>query len=152
MQELIERFFDQVLNLGDHGDLHTLMMLDCPHQIDLVPGLPQGPRGLEFFLTSLRDSFAQIYYEPQKVEIHRDSFRVAFTLHGIHKGGFLAVETTGQEIKTEGIYSAQVYRGKIIHDSLELNRQEILGQLRVASAVQTLPKSKPERNRYDSYK
>jgi SnoaL-like polyketide cyclase len=152
MQELIERFFDGVLNLGDHADLHTLMAPHCQHQIDLAPGLPKGPRGLEFFLTSLRDSFAQIYYEPQKIETHRDSFRVAFILHGIHKGGFLEIETSGQNIKASGIYSAQIYGGKIISECLRLNRQEILGQLRIPSQVRHLPKMKPERNRYEDYK
>lgn len=151
MQELLERFFDQVLNLGDHADLNTLMTPDCQHHINLVPGLPKGARGLEFFLTSLRDSFAQIYYEPQNIETRRDSFRVTFTLHGIHKGGFLDVELSGQEIKTEGIYSAQVCGGKIIHDSLELNRQDILQQLHVTPIVQPR-QNKAERNRYDSYK
>jgi SnoaL-like polyketide cyclase len=152
MQELIERLFDQILNLGDHTDLNTLMTPTCQHHIDLVPGVPNGPKGLEFFLVSLRDSFAQIYYEPQKVEIRRDSFRVAFTLHGIHKGGFLDVELSGQEIKAGGVYGAQLYRGKMIHDNLELNRHDILQQLRISSAVKPLSKNKSERNRYDNYK
>jgi predicted ester cyclase len=151
MQELLERFFDQVLNLGDHADLNTLMTPDCQHHINLVPGLPKGARGLEFFLTSLRDSFTQIYYEPQKVEIHRDSFRVAFTLHGIHRGSFLDVALSGQEIKTEGIYTARVYRGKITEDYLELNRQDILQQLCVTTTAQARQNT-TERNRYDNYK
>jgi predicted ester cyclase len=150
MQELFERFFEQSLNLGDHADLPTVMTPDCSHHIDLVPGLPKGPRGLEFFLIGLRDSFAQIYYEMQQVEIQGDSFRVAFTLHGIHKGGFLDVELSGQELKTHGTYKARVYGRKIIQDWLELNRHDILQQLRVTPTVQ--PRYKTERNRYDNYK
>lgn len=152
MQELIERLFDQVFNIGDHANLWSLVDSECSHHNALVPGLPRGPKGLEFFLMGLRDSFAHIYYDPQKVEIHRDGFRVAFTLHGIHKGGFLEVELSGQEIKTEGIYSAQVYGGKITRDSLELNRHDILQQLRVITTVHPLSKNKTERNHYDNYK
>ncbi len=152
MQEFIEDFFDHIINLGDHEDLPNFMTSDCQHRISLVSGLPQGPRGLEFFLMSLRDSLAQIYYEVQKIEAHRDSFRVTFILHGIHKGDFLDVEASGQEIKASGVYSAQAYNGKIINDTLELNHQDILGQLRIPNSVQNLPKTKPERNRYDSYK
>jgi predicted ester cyclase len=150
MQQLIEQFFDHILNLGDHADLYTLMVPNCQHYTDLLPGLPQGPKGLEFFLASLRDSFAQIYYQPQNVEIHGDSFQVTFTLHGIHQGGFLEVEMSGQDIKAKGVYRAQVYGGKIISDSLELDRQDILGQLHIPNTVQS-PTSKTERNRYDNY-
>jgi SnoaL-like polyketide cyclase len=152
MQELVERFFDQIINLGDHAGLPIFMTSDCQHQIALVPGLPRGPRGLEFFLMSLRDSFAQFYCAPQTIEVQQDSFRVAFMLHGIHRGGFLDVELSGQEVKTEGSYSAKVYGGKITQDWLELNIKELLQQLHVSSTVRNLPKLKPERKRYDSYK
>jgi SnoaL-like polyketide cyclase len=152
MQEFIERFFDQIINAGDHAGLPLFMTHDCQHQIALVPGLPRGSRGLEFFLMSLRDSFAQVYCEPQTIELQQDSFRVAFVLHGIHKGGFLNVETSGQEVNVEGSYSAQVYRGKITQDWLELNRKELLEQLRASRAALSFPKLNAARNHYDSYK
>lgn len=133
---VVYRLFDQVLNLGDIGDLGEILSPHCKNSTSLVAGLPLGIAGFAPFVALLRDVFAPLYIEIKdqftrcgaEAEELVESF---FGLEGVHRGEIFGVEATGKSLALPGRYTALVRTGRIVEHNFELEVAVVLEQLQL---------------------
>ena len=75
--------------------------------------LPPGPEGLKTLISIYRAAFPDVHFTVEDQIAEGDKVVTRWTSLGTHKGEFLGIEATGNEIRLGGIYIYRIADGKI---------------------------------------
>lgn len=109
------------------GDLDTFDELMAP---DLAEEFKQG-------ISDLRRSFPD-YHGTNEIQVAEgDMVANRFVFYGTHRGEFMGVAPTGRQVTFRGLSLDKVQDGKIVESLVEMNVEDILGQ--IGAVVRTDP-------------
>ena len=112
-------------------DLDASVELLEPEFVRHDANLPEvvGPEAQRAFLAGIYQSFPDIHVEPQQVIAQGDLVTVRLSVHGTHRGEFLGVPATGQEIKIQSVDIFRVPDGKIAEQWVLMDALGLMQQL-----------------------
>jgi steroid delta-isomerase-like uncharacterized protein len=110
---LNKRFNEEVFNQKNMASFEELVADDIVDH-EPIPGLPSGKEGVRQFLQMMWSAFPDMTatIEDEAVEGDRVWSRTKF--RGTHKGDFMGIPATGQQVQVESIDVVRVRDGKAI--------------------------------------
>lgn len=97
------------------GDFETLsgLMADDVVEHEEIPGLEPNKEGVLAFFRGMRQSFPDVSMTVEDMIAEGEKVAVRFTLSGTHRGEFMGMPATGNEITVPGIDFFRVRDGQI---------------------------------------
>jgi len=125
---IVRQFFEEGTRLN--GNLSITDKLLSPDFTLHVP-LPVSPgiNGIKEVITSCRAAFEHLNVTIEDMIAEGDNVAARFTAHGIHKGDFMGLPTTGKPITMTGIEIFRIKDGKIVELWGEANLLGLMQQL-----------------------
>ena len=126
VQELIRRFYDDVLAGGDTSVLDEIATADYQEH-DPFPGQGEGLQGLKERVTMLKNAFAPRFMIEDVIQ-GGDKLVVRWMNSGTHVGEFLGIPPTNKSFSVAGIDVYRLEDGKLaehwdVVDQLSLMQQ-----------------------------
>lgn len=115
-EELVRRYFEQVLNQGDTVALEGL--LSNTFTLYVPPSLAPGPvvdsrEAFAQMVKGLRTTFPDLHFTIEEVVSEPDAAMVSWTMRGTHSDVWLGVPATGRQITLTGVDVFRISEGRI---------------------------------------
>jgi predicted ester cyclase len=92
-------------------------------------------------LSELRRSFPD-YHGTNQIQIAEgDMVANRFVFHGTHRGEFMGIAPTGRQVTFRGLTLDKVVEGKIVENIVEMDLEDILGQIGAVVRVEASEES-----------
>ncbi|MFC5826895.1 ester cyclase [Nonomuraea insulae] len=127
---VVRRFYQE---LWTEGRLEAADELFAPNFIGHAPGngLTRGPEGVKALVGGWRDGVPDMTLEIHAQYAEGSRCATRFTGRGTHKGTWLGIPATGQEVSLSGIAITRVIDGQVVSDWGEFDVMGLLQQLGV---------------------
>jgi steroid delta-isomerase-like uncharacterized protein len=112
-KKLAMRFFDEVMNAGDHSLVKELIADDFVDHEEF-PGTPNNRDGVVMWLDAMRAAFPDLKVSALKVIAEGDEVWVHSRMTGTHRGEFLGIPPTDKKFDIEGVDRVRVRNGQAI--------------------------------------
>ena len=132
-QELVElyhEFDEQVYSKGNLEAIDELVAPDFRHHAPFPT--PQGREGFKQFIAGFRQAFPDAVSTTEDLVVEGDKIAVRYTMRGTHRGEFVGIPATGNQIAVEGISIYRVVDGKIADEWAQPDMLGMMQQLGVA--------------------
>lgn len=111
-KDIIRRVVEDIWNKGN------LNIIDELHSVDIInhalpPGHPQSIEGEKQFMKLFRTAFPDQQFTIEDMIAEGDKVVIRHTYRGIHKGEFMGIAPTDNQITTTGITIFRLADGKI---------------------------------------
>jgi steroid delta-isomerase-like uncharacterized protein len=126
-QEVIRRFYEDVLVGGDLGALDEIATADYQEH-DPLPGQGEGLKGLKERVTMLKEGLA-VRFTIEDVIQADDKLVVRWTNSGTHVGEFLGIPPTNKSFSVAGIDIYRLEDGKLAEHWHVIDQLAMLQQL-----------------------
>lgn len=127
MQQIVRRFYEDVLGDGDVAALDELATSDYEEH-DPLPGQGEGLSGLKTRVAMLRDGLAG-RYAVEDVIHEGDRLAVRWTNSGTHVGDFAGIPATNKDFSIAGIDIYRLRDGKLAEHWHVVDQLSLLQQL-----------------------
>src|SRR5579875_3199080 len=143
-RDIVERYFNQILNEGDIGLVDDLFTDDFQFHITTLPLPVKSRDGEKGFVTGLRSGFPDLHFSIDHIIEEGDKVYARWSLTGTHQGEFLGIPASGNRVADQGGDIFHFSGGKckeiwVNEDSLGLMRH-----LGVLPQPEGQPESEPE--------
>ena len=105
--------FGEAINSGRLEQLRDLVADDVKEH-DPAPNQGPGAQGYIDFFTMMRNAFPDMKVDVETMVAHEDKVAFAYTLTGTHKGDFMGVSGTNNNIKVRGMQISRFRDGKMV--------------------------------------
>lgn len=126
-QEIVRRFYEDVMGDGDIAALHELATDDYEEH-DPFPGQGEGLSGLKTRTEMIRDGLAP-HFAVEDVIHEGDKLVVKWTNSGTHVGDFLGIPATNKSFSIAGIDIFRLRDGKLAEHWHVVDQLAMLQQL-----------------------
>ncbi len=126
-QDLIRRYYEDVLVVGDLGALEEIATADYEEH-DPLPGQGAGRQGLRDRATMLKEGLA-VRFTIEDVIQCDDKLVVRWTNSGTHVGQFLGIPPTNKSFSVAGIDIYRLVDGKLAEHWHVIDQLALLQQL-----------------------
>ena len=110
--KLVRRMYDEAWN---EGKLDVVDEICAPDYVGEGPyGDEHGPESVKSGILTRRQAFPDIHVTIEDIIASEDKVVARLTFRGTHKGEFLGVQPTGQEVIWSGIWIYRVANGKFV--------------------------------------
>jgi steroid delta-isomerase-like uncharacterized protein len=124
------RFVDEVLNKQNLAALEELVVDDFV-ELDPLPGQEQGREGLKQILAMLFAAFPDLHWTTEEEAVEGDKLWSRFTWRGTHRGDFLGIPPTGNQVMVNGVVIDRFEEGKMVDSRILMNELSLMQQLGV---------------------
>ena len=131
------RFFDDMLNRGDLSAGDDLFAVDSVDYAGFPSQLP-GREGFKQAVVMVHEAFPDIHYTIEDTVAEGDRIATRWTLRGTHRGEFLSIPATGNQVSVEGIHILRVADGLIMECWESWDQLGMLRQLGVLPTAGTM--------------
>lgn len=110
---LVRRWIEEVLTRGDTGAADDLF---APGYVLHDPSFPRdvhGPEGVKLYVATYRSAFPDATFTVEDQVSEGDTVATRWTARGTHRGEFLGIAATGDEVTVSGIEFDRVVGGRI---------------------------------------
>ena len=129
-REFGRRFVDEVLNKKNLAALDELVAEDYV-ELDPLPGQEQGREGLKQILAMLFAAFPDLRWTVEEDAAEGDKLWSRFTWRGTHRGDFLSIPATGNQVEVNGVVIDRIVEGKMVDSRILMNELSLMQQLGV---------------------
>jgi predicted ester cyclase len=129
---IVRRFFEEGPSKGNLIDADKLLSPDFTMHTPL-PASP-GIRGIHEVITTCRAAFEHLNVTIEEMIAEGDNVAARFTAHGIHKGDFMGLQSTGKPITMTGMEIFRIKDGRIVELWGEANLLGLMQQLGIFPA------------------
>ena len=110
--KLVRRMYDEAWN---EGKLDVVDEICAPDYVGRGPyGGEHGPESVKSGILTRRQAFPDIHVTIEDIIASGDKVVARLTFRGTHKGEFLGIQPTGQEVTWSGIWIYRVANGKFV--------------------------------------
>ncbi len=127
-EQLVQRFYEEVVNAGDVGKIDELVSEDFVEHEEF-PGISQDREGVKDFFRLLRSGFPDVHFTAEDVISEGELAAARFTMTGTHEGEFMGVPSTGKQVTVSGIDILRVRDGKCVEHWGQFDAMGLLQQL-----------------------
>ncbi|RIH81799.1 hypothetical protein Mterra_02957 [Calidithermus terrae] len=113
-KSIVRRFMDAVINRGDLGAVDELLAPDCLDHVAEVLGLPAGREGAKRLYALLHAGFPDLEVTVEDCVAEGECVAVRSRWRGTHRGDFLGVAPTGEEVRLESLELLRLRHGRIV--------------------------------------
>jgi predicted ester cyclase len=124
---IVRRFFEEGPSKGNLIDADKLLSPDFTMHTPL-PASP-GIKGIHEVITTCRAAFEHLNVTIEEMIAEGDNVAARFTAHGIHKGDFMGLQSTGKPITMTGMEIFRIKDGRIVELWGEANLLGLMQQL-----------------------
>lgn len=128
--DVYERFDEVAYGGGDLDKLDELITEDFAHHAPFPT--PQGRDGYRDFLRQFREAFPDHTSTTEDTVVEDGKIAVRYTARGTHKGEFMDIPATNNEIEIQGISIYTVDDGKV---SAEYAAPDLMGLMQQVGVV-----------------
>ena len=101
-KELMQRFYDEVVNAGNIDLIDELLADDFVEHEEL-PGLAPGREGVKQFLGMFKAAFPDSAFTVGNMIAEGDFVAARVTIRGTHEGEFMGIPATSRSVEFEAI-------------------------------------------------
>jgi steroid delta-isomerase-like uncharacterized protein len=127
-KQVMERFYEEVVNAGDVDKIDELLVEDFVEHEEL-PGLSQDREGVKQFFRQLRSAFPDVRFQPEDVISEGELTAARYTMTGTHEGEFMGVPPTGKQVTVSGIDIVRLRDGKGLEHWGQFDAMGLMQQL-----------------------
>ena len=100
-------------------------------ELDPLPGQAQGREGLKQTLAMLFAAFPDLHWTTEEEAAEGDKHWSRFTWRGTHRGDFMAIPATGNQVVVNGVVIDRIVEGKMVDSRILMNDLSLMQQLGV---------------------
>jgi len=110
---LVRRFVDEVQS---RGNLDALDEICSPEFVNhsAPPGVPTNCEGVKQLTAMFRQAFPDSYFTIEDMMAEEDKVATRKTFHGTHKGEFMGIPPTGQQVSMGLIDIVRIAEGRVV--------------------------------------
>ena len=127
---IARRFVDEVLNNKNLAAVDELVPEDFV-ELDPLPGQEQGREGLKQILAMLFAAFPDLHWTTEEEAAEGDKHWSRFTWRGTHRGDFMGIPPTGNQVVVNGVVIDRIVEGKMVDSRILMNELSLMQQLGV---------------------
>jgi steroid delta-isomerase-like uncharacterized protein len=127
----VERYFEEVWNLGKLEVLDELLAPDYVNHSSSIPDGPPGPAGVKPIVLAMRRAFPDLRYRVDQLVVSDDAVAARVTLSGTHRGDFFGIAPTGKRFEVTQTNIERVRDGRIVEHFRNTDELSLLRQLGV---------------------
>ena len=127
---IARRFVDEVLNKQNLAAADELVAKDFV-ELDPLPGQEQGREGLKQSLAMFSAAFPNFHWTTEEEAAEGDKHWSRFTWRGTHRGDFLGIPPTGNQVVVNGVVIDRIVEGKMVDSRILMNELSLMQQLGV---------------------
>jgi len=129
-REIGRRFVDEVINKQNLAAADELVAEDFV-ELDPLPGQEQGREGLKQILAMFFTAFPDLHWTIEEDAAEGDKLWSRFTWRGTHRGDFLGIPATGNQVVVNGVVIDSILEGKMVDSRILMNELSLMQQLGV---------------------
>ncbi len=129
---LVHRLVDNVANEGRFEELEELLVSDYVEH-NAPPGIPPGREAFKQMSLIFRNAFPDWYFTVEDTIAEGDRVVIRGIGHGAHRGSFLGIAPTGNQIAMRAMHIFRVGDGKVLERWAQADVMGLLQQLRESS-------------------
>lgn len=130
VREIVERFDEEFYEKGNLDAADELVAEDFRHHAPFPT--PQGREGFKQFQAQFRQAFPDSTSDTKEIVVDGDKVAVRYTMRGTHRGQFMDIPATGNEVEVDGISIYRVADGKVAEEWAQPDLMTMMQQLGVA--------------------
>lgn len=130
---VIEEFDREIYQKGNQSAIDRLIADDFRHHAPFPT--PQGKEGFKGFIAGFREAFPDGTSETHDLIVDGDKAVIRYTFRGTHRGEFMGVPATGNEVEISGVSIYRVVDGKVTD---EWSAVDALGLMQQVGALPSL--------------
>ena len=134
-RELERRFIEEVINQQNLAAADELVAEDVV-ELDPFPGQEPGREGLKKVLGMLFAAFPDQKWTIEELIAEGDIVVNRFTWRGTHRGDFLGIPPTGNQVEVKGVVIDRFADGKIADTRILMDNFGLMQQLGVVPTPQ----------------
>jgi steroid delta-isomerase-like uncharacterized protein len=134
-REFGRRFVDEALKKKNLAALDELVAEDFV-ELDPLPGQEQGREGLKQILAMFFAAFPDLRWTVEEDAAEGDKLWSRFTWRGTHRGDFLGIPATGNQVEVNGVVIDRIVEGKMVDSRILMNELSLMQQLGVVPPPQ----------------
>jgi len=127
---IARRFVDEVLNNQNLAALDELVAENFV-ELDPLPGQEQGREGLRQILAMFFAAFPDFHWTTEEEAAEGDKHWSRFTWRGTHRGDFLGIPPTGNQVVVNGVVIDRFVEGVMVDSRILMNELSLMQQLGV---------------------
>ena len=130
IREVGRRFVEEVINKQNLAAADELVAENFV-ELDPLPGQAQGREGLKQILAMLFAAFPDLHWSVEEDAAEGEKLWSRFTWRGTHRGDFLGVPATGNQVEVNGVVIDRIVEGKMVDSRILMNELSLMQQLGV---------------------
>ena len=130
IREIGHRFVDEVINKKNLAAADEIIAEDFV-ELDPLPGQEQGREGLKQTLAMFFAAFPDLHWTVEEDAVEGDKLWSRFTWRGTHRGDFLGIAPTGNQIVVNGVVIDRIVEGEMVDSRILMNELSLMQQLGV---------------------
>jgi len=130
IREVGRRFVEEVINKQNLAAADELVAENFV-ELDPLPGQAQGREGLKQILAMFFAAFPDLHWTVEEDAAEVDKLFSRFTWLGTHRGDFLGVPATGNQVEVNGVVIDRIVEGKMVDSRILMNELSLMQQLGV---------------------
>ncbi len=127
---IFRQYIDELANRGNMAAADELVAEDVIEHETPPPGTPPGREGVKHFFTLLRSAFPDIRITITDQVAEGDKVVSRVVCRGTHRGEFLGIAPTGNEVMYEAIDIVRVSGGQVVEHWGITDMAALMQQLR----------------------
>jgi len=130
IRDVGRRFVEEVINKQNLAAADELVAENFV-ELDPLPGQAQGREGLKQILAMLFAAFPDLHWSVEEDAAEGEKLWSRFTWRGTHRGDFLGVPATGNQVEVNGVVIDRIVEGKMVDSRILMNELSLMQQLGV---------------------
>ena len=130
IREVGRRFVEEVINNQNLAAADELVAENFV-ELDPLPGQAQGREGLKQILAMFFAAFPDLHWTVEEDAAEGEKLWSRFTWRGTHRGDFLGVPATGNQVEVNGVVIDRIVEGKMVDSRILMNELSLMQQLGV---------------------
>jgi steroid delta-isomerase-like uncharacterized protein len=130
IREVGRHFVEEVINKQNLAAADELVAENFV-ELDPLPGQAQGREGLKQILAMFFAAFPALHWTVEEDAAEGEKLWSRFTWRGTHRGDFLGVPATGNQVEVNGVVIDRIVEGKMVDSRILMNELSLMQQLGV---------------------
>ncbi len=132
---MMRRIYDEIWNQGNLEAIDEILSPDYVAHF-LPPGIPPGRDGFRQFVAMYRTAFPDGHAKVEDQIAEGDKVATRITVTGTHRGPFMGIPATGNEVKITTVVITRFQDGRNVEGWAEQDRLGLMQQLGVVPSTQ----------------
>jgi steroid delta-isomerase-like uncharacterized protein len=133
---IVRRFYEEGFNKGNLASAREFIASNYVSHNPIIGNLLPGVEGYKQLIAVHRHAFPDIRVKIEDMIANVDRVVIRWTWRGTHRGSFMGVSPTGQQVTVTGIHIFRIAHGKVAESWVNWDTYGLMQQLDLAPALQ----------------